>query len=37
MADRQLELWINERWYEALEKHFEWFRVFAFGLQGYGS
>ena len=22
MADRQLELWINERWYAALEKHF---------------
>ena len=22
MADRQLELWINERWYVALEKHF---------------
>ena len=22
MADRQLELWINERWYDALEKHF---------------
>ena len=22
MADRQLELWINERWYAALKKHF---------------
>ena len=22
MADRQLDLWINERWYAALEKHF---------------
>ena len=22
MADRQLELWINERWYDTLEKHF---------------
>ena len=22
MADRQIELWINERWYAALEKHF---------------
>ena len=22
MADRQIELWINERWYTALEKHF---------------